>query len=83
MSASLDHVGISVPNIENGIKWYKKTFDLFQISEIMEVFSEKDQIAKEFSDTLLNVANKAKDHTYLVIDEVPGENWAVGDKFFG
>ena len=47
MSASLDHVGISVPNIENGIKWYKKIFDLFQISEIMEVFSEKDQIAKD------------------------------------
>ena len=43
---------------------------------------QKDEIAKQFSDTLQNVANKPKEHTYLVIDEVPGENWAVGDKFF-
>ncbi len=43
---------------------------------------QKDEIAKQFSDTLLNVANKPKEHTYLVIDEVSGENWAVGDKFF-
>ena len=44
---------------------------------------QKNQIAKEFSETLLKVANKPKDHTYLVIDEVPGSSWAVGDKFFG
>ena len=42
---------------------------------------QKEQIAKEFSDTLLKVANKPKEHTYLVIDEVSGENWAVGNKF--
>ncbi|MEW6171088.1 MAG: 4-oxalocrotonate tautomerase family protein [Candidatus Omnitrophota bacterium] len=44
---------------------------------------QKKQIAKEFSDTLLKVAGKPKDATYLVIDEVSGENWAQGDKFFG
>ena len=44
---------------------------------------QKDQIAKEFSDTLLNVANKPKEHTYLVIDEVDGANWACGDQYFG
>ncbi|OGX38102.1 MAG: 4-oxalocrotonate tautomerase [Omnitrophica WOR_2 bacterium RIFCSPHIGHO2_02_FULL_52_10] len=44
---------------------------------------QKEEIAKQFSDTLLKVAGKAKDHTYLVIDEVQGSNWAVGDKFFG
>ena len=44
---------------------------------------QKEEIAKQFSDTLLKVAGKAKDHTYLVIDEVPGSNWAAGDKFFG
>lgn len=44
---------------------------------------QKEKIAKEFSDTLLKVANKPKDHTYIVFDEVPGENWAVGDKLFG
>ena len=44
---------------------------------------QKNQIAKEFSDTLEKVAGKAKDHMYLVIDEVPGSNWAKGEKFFG
>jgi 4-oxalocrotonate tautomerase len=44
---------------------------------------QKEKIAKEFSDTLLRVAKKPKEYTYLVIDEIPGENWAQGDKFFG
>jgi len=44
---------------------------------------QKEEIAKQFSQTLEKVANKPKDHTYLVIDEVPGSNWAVGEKFFG
>lgn len=44
---------------------------------------QKNQIAKEFSETLLRVANKPKEATYLVIDEVDGENWAQGEKFFG
>jgi len=44
---------------------------------------QKQQIAKEFSDTLERVAGKAKDHTYLVIDEVPGSHWAQGDRLFG
>jgi 4-oxalocrotonate tautomerase len=43
---------------------------------------QKIKIAKEFSDTLLRVAGKPKEYTYLVIDEVNGENWAQGDKFF-
>ena len=44
---------------------------------------QKEKIAKEFSDTLLKVAGKPKDSLYLVIDEVAGENWAKGEKFFG
>ncbi|MDD2866723.1 MAG: 4-oxalocrotonate tautomerase family protein [Candidatus Omnitrophota bacterium] len=44
---------------------------------------QKEKIAKEFSDTLLRVANKPKEATYLVIDEVDGANWAQGEKFFG
>jgi len=44
---------------------------------------QKTQIAKEFTDTLERVAGKPKDHTYLVIDEVPGRNWAKGETFFG
>jgi 4-oxalocrotonate tautomerase len=43
---------------------------------------QKEIIAKEFSDTLLRVAGKKKESTYLVIDEVNGKNWAQGDKFF-
>lgn len=43
---------------------------------------QKKAIAKEFSETLLRVAGKKKESTYLVIDEVNGENWAQGDKFF-
>jgi 4-oxalocrotonate tautomerase len=45
--------------------------------------TQKEKIAKEFSDTLERVAGKPKEHTYLVIDEVPGSNWAQGEKFFG
>jgi 4-oxalocrotonate tautomerase len=42
---------------------------------------QKEKIAKEFSDTLLKVARKPKESTYIVIDEVSGKNWAQGDKF--
>lgn len=44
---------------------------------------QKEKIAKEFSDTFLKVAGKPKEYTYLVIEEVSGENWAQGEKFFG
>lgn len=43
---------------------------------------QKERIAGEFSDTLLKVAGKPKESTYLVIDEVAGNNWAQGEKFF-
>ena len=44
---------------------------------------QKQQIAKEFSDTLLKIAKKPKEAKYLVIDEVDGANWAQGENFFG
>ena len=44
---------------------------------------QKKTIAKEFAETLERVAKKPKNATYLVIDEVSGENWAQGEKFFG
>lgn len=44
---------------------------------------QKETIAKEFSETLLKVAGKPKEHTYLIIDEVQAENWAQGEKLFG
>jgi len=42
---------------------------------------QKNQIAKEFSQTLLRVAKKPKKATYLVIEEVNRKNWAVGEEF--
>lgn len=44
---------------------------------------QKEEIAKEFSETLLRVAGKPKDATYIVFDEVPRENWAKGEKLLG
>ena len=44
---------------------------------------QKVEIAKDFTDTLFKVTGKPKEATYLVIDEINGENWAKGDKFFG
>jgi len=43
---------------------------------------QKQQIAEQFSETLEKVANKPRKYLYLVIDEIPGENWAQGDSFF-
>ena len=47
MTTSVDHIGISIPNIHEAIEWYKKTFDIFQISEVMEICSESDEIASD------------------------------------
>ena len=44
---------------------------------------QKQIIAREFSDTLLKVAGKAKDKTQLVIEEYSAENWAKGDNLLG
>ena len=44
---------------------------------------QKQAIAREFAETLKKIAGKPKDSTYLVIDEVERENWAVGDAFLG
>ena len=43
---------------------------------------QKAAIAKDFAETLERVADKPKNSTYLVFDEVAGENWAQGEKFF-
>ena len=44
---------------------------------------QKTAIAKEFADTLERIAQKPKDSTYLVFDEVERENWAKGEKLLG
>ena len=44
---------------------------------------QKARISADISESLLKHAGKQKDHTYIVFDEVAGENWAKGDKLFG
>jgi 4-oxalocrotonate tautomerase len=44
---------------------------------------QKRKIARDISDSLQVNAGKAKEHTYVVFDEVPGENWAKGETLFG
>ncbi len=44
--------------------------------------AQKEKISKDISESLLKHAGKAKDHTYIVFDEVSGENWAQGDRLF-
>lgn len=44
---------------------------------------QKKKIATDISESLLRHASKPKDHTYVVFDEVAGENWAKGDQLFG
>ena len=56
MTVSIDHVGISVPNIEKAIDWYKQTFDIFKISEVMEVNAESDEIASDVFDNKFNLS---------------------------
>ncbi|PKA16621.1 tautomerase family protein [Leptospira haakeii] len=41
---------------------------------------QKQKITKEFTETLTKVAAKPPESTYIVIDEVSRENWAVGGK---
>ena len=45
--------------------------------------TQKEEISQQFSETLEKVAGKAKSHTYIVIEEVDRENWAVGGNLLG
>jgi 4-oxalocrotonate tautomerase len=43
---------------------------------------QKAEIAKQFTETLQNVAKKPKQYTQVVFEELPSENWALGGKLF-
>lgn len=43
---------------------------------------QKQNLANDISTALLKHAGKRKEDTYVVFDEVSGENWAKGDKLF-
>ncbi len=55
--STIDHVGLSVPNIEEAIKWYTEVFNIFQLSEIIEVNCEQDLITQDIFD---NICKKFK-----------------------
>ncbi len=38
---------------------------------------QRQQIAKEITDTLERVALKPKRYTYIAFEELPDENWAI------
>ncbi|MDX9703829.1 MAG: 4-oxalocrotonate tautomerase family protein [Candidatus Auribacterota bacterium] len=44
---------------------------------------QKEEIARQFTDTLEQVAGKPKKSTYIVIEEVDRANWAVGGELLG
>ena len=41
---------------------------------------QKKEIAKEVTETMQRVANKPASYTYITIDEVAYEDWAIGGK---
>ena len=44
---------------------------------------QKQKISRDISESLERNANKPKENTYIVFDEVSGENWAKGDTLLG
>jgi len=44
---------------------------------------QKKKIAQEITDTLERVAHKPKSYTYIVIEEVKMEDWAIGGNLLG
>ena len=44
---------------------------------------EKAEIVKQMTRTLQEVLGKPPEATYIVIDEVSGENWAKGGNLLG
>lgn len=41
---------------------------------------QKEKISQDITDSLEKHAGKPPQDTYIVFDEVPGQNWAVGGK---
>ncbi|SFW15343.1 4-oxalocrotonate tautomerase family protein [Nitrosovibrio sp. Nv17] len=44
---------------------------------------QKQEIAREITETLERVAHKPKSYTYIAFDELPGENWAIAGNLLG
>ena len=44
---------------------------------------QKKEIAKEMTDLMQRVANKPASYTYIIFEEVKGEDWAIGGNLLG
>ena len=44
---------------------------------------QKQEIASEITDLMQRVANKPASYTYVIFDEVKGEDWSVGGSLLG
>ena len=44
---------------------------------------QKKEIAKEMTDLMQRVANKPASYTYIIFEEVQGEDWAIGGNLLG
>ena len=44
---------------------------------------QKKEIAKEMTELMQRVACKPASYTYIVFDEVKGEDWAIGGNLLG
>lgn len=42
--------------------------------------AQKQEIAKEITETLARIAHKPANYTYIVFEEVAYEDWAIGGK---
>ena len=45
--------------------------------------SQKEEIAKEITEVMQRVAGKPPSYTYIVFDEVKGEDWGIGGGLLG
>jgi len=52
------HIGISLPDIVKGVKWYLDVFNLYQISDIMEASVENEGIFCEIEKNIFGKKHK-------------------------
>ena len=58
MSTTIGQIGISLPNIEKGLNWYCDTFDLYQLSDIMEASIDNEGIFCEIEKNIFGARHK-------------------------
>jgi 4-oxalocrotonate tautomerase len=41
---------------------------------------QREKVAKAINEAMVNIGKAPENGTYILFKDVPGENWAVGDK---